>query len=167
MNDSGSGVTRQAEATHRFWAASARSGPKHDLTGWLVDIPPRFALFQDTSHGFTSPTFSDGKKRSKHILEKEWLWLTVCSGFFRLSLVILQNNNNNNKNLKKTNTLSLLTNTSQPDNVLKFSMIQYRTRRRPNSGSCIMIHDIRWVYFVHIKPAGALCRPQRTPYARL
>lgn len=43
-----------------------RSGPEHDLTSWLDDIPPRFALFRDIRHGLNSLPFSDGKKTQRY-----------------------------------------------------------------------------------------------------
>lgn len=69
MNDSGSGVTQQLlpkpSASTVTGLLHKRSGPEHDLTGWLDDIPPRLAFRRDRRHGFNSLPFSDGKKEAK------------------------------------------------------------------------------------------------------
>lgn len=70
MNDSGWGVTQQAQLRKAKRSTVSglphkRSGPEHDLTGWLDHIPPRFAFFRDMRHGFNSLPFSDGKKKKR------------------------------------------------------------------------------------------------------
>lgn len=110
VNDSGSGVTqraklRQAKRSTDSGLLHKRSGPEHDLTGWLDNIPLRFAFFWDTALTVFHTVM---EKRSNDILEKELhrafytgfhFWYRAIKKRWRLK--------------KRRQTLCLLTNNSQ------------------------------------------------------
>lgn len=82
VNDSSWGLTQQAKLRKAKRSTLSglphkRSGPEHDLTGWLDHIPPRFAFFRDIRQ------FSDGKKKQRYPEER-----AVQCVLHRLSLLI-------------------------------------------------------------------------------
>lgn len=88
MNDSGWGLTQQAKLRKAKRSTLSglphkRSGPEHDLTGWLDHISARFAFFRDIRHAFNSLPFSDGKKKQRYPGER-----AVQCVLHRLSLLI-------------------------------------------------------------------------------